>query len=106
MLSTEDIVESAHNGIVAWEKKSNVQPIIITGKDDYKKTKQLQKIIIEYFKIQKIDSKIISSPNGSILSKLIYLIYLLDYASIFKAILNKTDPGPVKSIDFIKKKFV
>ena len=103
---TEDIVEGAHNGIVAWEKKSNVQPIIIQGKDDYLKTKQLQKIIMEYFKIQKIDFRVVSSPSGSILSKLIYLIYLLDYSSIYKAILNKTDPGPVRSIQFIKNKFV
>jgi len=38
------------------------------------------------------------------LSKLITLIYLLDYTSIYNAIINNTDPSPVKSIDFIKKR--
>ena len=32
------------------------------------------------------------------------LIYILDYCSIYKAILTETDPTPVKSIDFIKKR--
>ena len=43
------------------------------------------------------------SVNGSILSKIINLIYLLDYATIYKSILDGVDPSPVKSIDFIKK---
>jgi len=32
------------------------------------------------------------------------LIYILDYASIYLAIINKIDPTPVNSIDYIKKK--
>ena len=38
------------------------------------------------------------------ISKIINLIYLLDYTTIYRSILSKTDPSPVKSIDFIKKK--
>ena len=37
---TEDIIEACHNGVVAWNKKSNFQPILIQGKDDHFKTKQ------------------------------------------------------------------
>ena len=44
------------------------------------------------------------SVNENILSKLINIIYILDYCSIYKAILTETDPTPVKSIDFIKKR--
>ncbi len=36
---TEDVIEACHNGIVAWEQKSNVQPVLLEGKDDYFKTK-------------------------------------------------------------------
>jgi len=43
-----------------------------------------------------------TSVHGDILSKLIHLIYLYDYASIFLAVKNNIDPSPVKSIDFIK----
>jgi len=55
-------------------------------------------------KKNEIEYKEVISVKGSILSKLINLIYLLDYTSIYLAILRKVDPTPVKSIDFIKKK--
>jgi glucose/mannose-6-phosphate isomerase len=101
---TEDIVESCHNGIVAWEKSSNMQPILIEGKDDFAKTKERWQIIKEYFKINHIEYKEVFSVEGSILSKLINLIYFFDYSSIYHAMISKTDPSPVKSIDFIKNR--
>lgn len=100
----EDIVESCHNGIVAWEKKSNVHPIFIRGVDDHIKTKEKYKILGEYFQKNHIEHKEIFSVSGNILSKIINLIYLLDYCSIYKAILDKKDPSPVKSIDYVKSK--
>ena len=48
--------------------------------------------------------KEIFSPNGNVLSKITSLIYLLDYVSIYKAIISNIDPTPVKEIDFIKKR--
>jgi glucose/mannose-6-phosphate isomerase len=42
--------------------------------------------------------------QSNILSKLMYLIYLLDYSTIYFAIKNKINPSPVSSIDFIKSK--
>ena len=100
----EDIVEACHNGIVSWEKESNVNPILIQGKDDYMKTKERWVIIKEYFNENKIEYIEINSIEGSILSKLINLIYILDYSSIYKAILMKTNPTPVKAIQTIKEK--
>jgi glucose/mannose-6-phosphate isomerase len=40
--------------------------------------------------------------EGNILSKLITLIYLLDYATIYKAVIDNIDPSPVNAINFIK----
>jgi glucose/mannose-6-phosphate isomerase len=100
----ENVVESSHNGIVSWERKSVVQPILLEGRDDYIKTKERWKILKEYFKENKIDYREAISVKGSILSKLINLIYLLDYTSIYLAVLTKTDPSPVRSIDFIKNR--
>ena len=100
----EDIIESSHNGIVAWEKRSKIKPILITGKNDYIKTKERWDVIKKFFDINKIQYKEIHSLNGSILTKLVNLIYLLDYSSIYRAILYKTDPTPVKSIEFIKNR--
>jgi len=101
---TEDVIEASHNGIVAWNKPKNVQPILIQGKDDYVKTKERWKIIKELFREKGIPYKEIFSQEGSVLNKLACLIYLLDYASIYTAIISKIDPSPVNSIDFIKKR--
>jgi glucose/mannose-6-phosphate isomerase len=101
---SEDVIEACHNGVVAWERKSNIQPILITGQDDHVKTKERWHIIKEFFQQNKIEYKEIISVNGSILSKIINLIYLLDYSTIYKAVLNEIDPSPVKSINFIKER--
>ncbi len=100
----EDIIEASHNNVVSWERPSIVQPILIQGTDDYIKTKERWSIIKQYSLENKIDFKQVTSIKGNILSKIIVLYYLFDYCSIYKAIMNKTDPTPVSSIDFIKSK--
>ena len=98
----EDVVEASHNGIVAWEKSSIVQPILLRGYDDYIKTKDRFEIIKEFFDKNNIKYKEISSVPGNIFTKIITLSYLLDYASLYRAILSGIDPSPVLSINFIK----
>jgi len=100
----EDIIEASHNGIVAWEKHSIVQPILIRGKNDSTRTRERCDIFKEYFKKREIDFKEVFSVSGNIISKIVNLVYLLDYTSIYLAIKRKTDPSPVNSIDFIKSK--
>ena len=100
----EDVVEASHNGIVAWEKKSKIFPILLQGYEDNIKTKERWGIFKTYFDDNKINYKEVKSIEGGILSKLIHLMYLLDYTSIYKAVLSETDPTPVKSIDFIKSR--
>ncbi len=101
---TEDVIEACHNGIVSWERNSNMQPILIQGHDDYFKTIERWKILKEFFDSKQIEYKEISSVKGNIISKLVNLIYLLDYSSIYLAVLSKTDPTPVKPIEFIKSR--
>jgi glucose/mannose-6-phosphate isomerase len=101
---TEDVIEACHNGVVAWEKDTNVQPILIRGYNDYIKTIERWDILKEFFTEKGIDYFEIKSNNGNILSKIINLIYVLDYVSIYHAILNQIDPTPVSPIDFIKKR--
>jgi len=101
---TEDVVEASHNEIVAWEKSSVVKPILIQGKDDYEKTKERWSILKEYFDSKNIEYKEVSVKTNSILSKIVYLIYFLDFAAIYRAILSGIDPTPVKSTDFIQKR--
>ena len=100
----EDVMESSHNGIMAWEKSSGVKPILLRGKDDSEKTKQRLDIFAKYFKKNNIDYEEIISIDGNIISKIVNLIYVLDYASIYLAIKRKINPTPVDSISFIKSK--
>ena len=101
---SEDVIEACHNGIVAWENKTDVQPILIQGYDDYIKTKERWKIFKEFLQSKQIDFKEINSEEGNILSKIMHLIYLLDYSTIYHAIESKIDPSPVKPIEFIKSR--
>jgi len=99
----EDVIEACHNGIVSWERDSSIKPILIRGTEDYISTKERWEIIKEYFKKNKIDFWEIFSVDGTILSKILNLVYLLDFSTIYGAIINKIDPYPIRSIDYIKK---
>ena len=100
----EDVIESSHNGIVSWERPSDMVPIMIEGTDDHIKTKERWAILRQYFEENNITYKEISSLDGGILSKIMSLIYLLDYATIYYATRLGIDPSPIKSIDFIKER--
>jgi len=100
----EDVIESCHNGVVSWERKSDVTPVLIQGKDDYIKTIERWNLLKEFLESKEVKYHIVNSLEGSILSKITNLIYLLDYSSIYASVLNNIDPSPVNAIDFIKKR--
>ena len=100
----EDVVEAGHNGVVAWEKDSRPRPILIRGHDDYVKTQERWDIMKEFFEQKQIEYKEIFSVKGGILSKLVNLIYFLDYSTIYLSVMSGIDPTPVDSINFIKSK--
>ena len=100
----EDVIESGHNGIVSWERPSDMVPIMIEGKDDHIKTKERWTILRQYFEENNITYKEISSLDGGILSKIMSMIYLLDYATIYYAARLGINPSPIKSINFIKER--
>tara|TARA_B100001765_G_scaffold185221_1_gene129763 strand:- start:228 stop:1235 length:1008 start_codon:yes stop_codon:yes gene_type:complete len=100
----EDVIESCHNGIVAWKKNSGVYPILIKGQDDYIKTKERWSILEEFFDKKEIKYFSINSVNGNILSKIMNLVYIFDYATVYFSILNSIDPSPVDAIDYIKSR--
>ena len=100
----EDVIESCHNGIVVWDKKNDFQPMFIKGQEDYDKTKERWGILKEFFNGKKIKFQEVTSEKGNILTKIICLIYILDYASIYLAVKLETDPTPVNAIEYIKKK--
>jgi len=100
----EDVIEACHNGVVSWSSTSNIKPILVRGINDYIKTQERWEILKEFFEKEGIEYKEIFSTSGSILTKLINLIYLFDYSTIYKAVISGIDPTPIKAIDFIKDK--
>ena len=100
----EELLETCHNGIVSWNEKNTFQPILIRGKDDHEKTKERWEIIKEFFDDKQIKYLEINSINGNILSKIVNMIYVTDFASVYHSILNNIDPSPVASIDYVKKR--
>jgi len=100
----EDVIETCHNGIVTWSKPSQLKPILIQGEDDHIKTKERWKVLKEFFKEKNIEYWDIKSIEGSIISKLVNLIYLFDYSTIYLAAISKIDPTPIEPIDYIKKR--
>ena len=57
----------------------------------------------EIFQGKQVDYREVHSTSGSILSKIINMIYFLDYCSIYRAVLGRVDPSPIEAIDYIKK---
>jgi len=100
----EDVIESSHNGIVSWERPSKMVPVMIEGTDDHTKTKERWEILRQYFDENQIKYKEIFTVDGGILSKIMCLIYVLDYATIYHAVQLGINPSPVKSIDFVKER--
>ena len=101
---TENVVENSHNGIVSWENPSSMVPILIEGKDDHIKTKDRWRILREYFETNNIEYKEILTVDGDILSKIMCLIYMLDYSTIYYSVRLGVNPSPIRSIDFIKER--
>nr|AIE93791.1 hypothetical protein [uncultured marine thaumarchaeote AD1000_40_H03] len=54
--------------------------------------------------MKNIQYKEISTIDGGILSKIMSMIYVLDYCSIYYAIKLGINPSPIESIDFIKER--
>lgn len=79
-------------------------PILLRGQNDFNKTMENIKRIFVY---SEIDYYEIISVKGSILTKLINLIYLFYYATVYRVVLFRTVPLSVKSIDHmpIQKRF-
>lgn len=101
---TEDVIEHCHNGIVAWESPSDAQPVMVRGADDGPTTRERWQILAEYFDKRSVQYREVCSPPGSLLTKLVGLVYMLDYASLYLALLRGIDPAPVTSIDHLKSR--
>ena len=101
--SIENIIESCHNQIMAWDDNTNVLPILLRGSDDHVKTIDRWDVIKELFETRKINYEEFSVSGNNILTKTISSIYELDYATLYRAVIEEKDPHIIESIQYIKK---
>ena len=104
----EDVIEACHNGIVPWwgggkgGGGGGGRPVMVRGRDDHAKTRQRWGILESMLRERGIEFRTVDSVGGDILSKVANLVYLLDYATIYRAALSGIDPTPIAAIDYVK----
>ena len=99
----ENIIESCHNQIMAWDDNTDVLPILLHGSDDHAKTIDRWNVIKKFFETRKIEYIEFVVSGNNILTKNMNSIYELDYATLYGAVIKKTDPYTVDSIEYIKE---
>jgi glucose/mannose-6-phosphate isomerase len=98
--------ELNHNEVVGFSyPKELLKKFVIVyleDSDDNARIKKRMEITRDIIKdaVYKVDE--VRSAGGSKLSRLFSLIYIGDYASVYLAFLNGTDPSPVTKIDYLK----
>ncbi len=100
------IPEMNHNEIVGWagdDRSSDFVPILLREvNEDERITKRIE--ITKKLAFPQCEDIIEVSAEGETrLARIMYLVYLGDYVSLYLAALNGKDPGPVKVIDRLKE---
>ena len=88
---------------MAWDDNTDVLPILLHGSDDHAKTIDRWNVIKKFFESRKIEYIEFVVSGNNILTKNMNSIYELDYATLYSAVIKKTDPYTVDSIEYIKE---
>lgn len=98
--------EFNHNELVGWNVinsyKDKLVVFYLKDKDDHVRISERMSIVKDI--INKYDVEVIEvdSQGDSVLLRMFSLIQIGDFMSLYLAILNETDPTPVKVIDYLK----
>jgi glucose/mannose-6-phosphate isomerase len=97
------IPEMNHNELVGWRKADPALAVIfLRNNDDHPRNElriELTKEVVSHYAGTTIE---LYSKGHSLIERSLYLVHLLDYASVYLADLNKVDAIEVKVIDFLK----
>jgi glucose/mannose-6-phosphate isomerase len=104
----ETFPELNHNAVVGYqfpaELASKLYVVLLRCPSLHPRTLIRYEVTCELLKQNSISHQLIDSQGKSELSQMMSLIYLGDWVSYYLAILNETDPTPVKAIDYLKKR--
>ncbi len=105
--SSNTVPEMNHNEIVGWRFPEKLlrdfKAIILCDKDDHERIKERIRISGEIIKRSGAEVIVLEREKGRRLARIYSLIYIGDFVSFYLAILNKIDPTPVETIDYLKK---
>ena len=100
--------ELNHNAVVGYqfptELASKVHVVLLHCPSLHPRTLIRYQVTSEILKQNGISHQFVDSQGDSQLSQMMSLVYLGDWVSYYLAILNETDPTPVKAIDYLKKR--
>jgi glucose/mannose-6-phosphate isomerase len=104
----ETFPELNHNAVVGYhfptELASQVYVVLLRCPSLHPRTLIRYRVTSEILKQKDIGHEIIDSQGKGELSQMMSLVYLGDWVSYYLAILNETDPTPVKAIGYLKKR--
>jgi glucose/mannose-6-phosphate isomerase len=104
----ETFPELNHNAVVGYEfpadSAQRLFVVLLRSLRLYPRTLIRYKLTSEMLSNAKVDHEIIDARGESALSQMMSLVFFGDWVSYYLALLNETDPYPVKIIDFLKKR--
>ncbi|MEF8832112.1 MAG: bifunctional phosphoglucose/phosphomannose isomerase [Candidatus Thermoplasmatota archaeon] len=99
--------EMNHNEIVGWKGGENIEefiPILLRDEKESDKINHRIELTKELVFDGKVEDMIeVWTDADTQLARILYLVYLGDYVSIYLALLRGKDPSPVDIIDELKK---
>ncbi|MBN2453360.1 MAG: bifunctional phosphoglucose/phosphomannose isomerase [Candidatus Omnitrophica bacterium] len=105
--STHLFPEMTHNEIVGWEEPEkalkNLIAIILRDCGDHPRVSRRMDIVRKIIKSRGVEVIEVNSRGRGLLARILSLVYIGDYVSLYLAVLNGCDPTPVESIAYLKR---
>lgn len=102
--ATAEILDSCHNELMAWGSRegTSLKPVLVRNLLDSNEISMRFDVFKEI--LQKNGHEVYEIPmhGSTALSSIVSSLYLLDYVTIYLAILRKVDPAPVEPIVELK----
>ena len=99
--------ELNHNEIVGWEVGEHIMSkaviVSLEDRDDHPMTRRHAAIGLSLMAPYAAKVERLETPSGGRLARMLSVMLLGDFASVYLAYLNDVDPTPVKKIDALKK---
>jgi glucose/mannose-6-phosphate isomerase len=100
--------ELNHNAVVGYKFPADLAKklfvVFLRSPRLHPRTLIRYKLTTEMLSNAKVDYEIVEARGESALSQMMSLVFFGDWVSYYLALLNETDPSPVKVIDFLKKR--